>query len=106
LLPVGKERHRRALITAEQHGAGHGLRSEPVAHAVDRGVEGVAAVAVERQRELAGAVALEAGDRHADQREALALDRRHRGREQAAGRVEDGPGVSGRAGQRVRAGGP
>ena len=41
---VGQQRHRLALVAAEQHGPGDGGRAEAVAHAVERLVERVAAL--------------------------------------------------------------
>ena len=38
-LSVRKDRHRHPLVAAEQHGAGHRRRPEPLAHVVEGGVE-------------------------------------------------------------------
>ena len=92
-----------ALVAAEQHGAGDRRRPEAVAHVVERGVERLGAPAVERQRELDRAVVVEVGERDADEREALALDQRHRRGEQVPRRGEDRLGLGRRLGQRVRA---
>ena len=56
-------------VAPEEHGAGDGRGAEPVAHVVERGVERGAVVAIERERELHGAVVVEVGDGDADQRE-------------------------------------
>ena len=79
------------------------VRAEAVAHVVERRVDRVVA-AVERQRQLDGVVVLEVAEREADQRDPLALDQRHRRRQQPARRGQDRLRVGGRLVQRVRAG--
>ncbi len=85
-LSVGEQRHRQARVVAEQHGPGDSGGSEPVAHLVQCGVQGTAAVAIQRQRELDGAVVAEIGQCHADQREARPRRRRRRGRRAGSSR--------------------
>jgi hypothetical protein len=63
-------------------------------------------VAVEGQRELDDVVVVEVGDGDADEREALTLDQRRRGRQQPADGGQDRLGLGGRPSQRVRASRP
>jgi hypothetical protein len=68
----------------EQHRAGDRRRPEARLDVVERGVERVLALGVERQRQLVGAV-VEVRQRHPEEREALLGDERQRGGEQVAG---------------------
>ena len=90
---VGQQRDRQALIAAEQHGAGDGSRPEPVAHAVDRRVEGAATL--EGEHELDRARILEVAQRDPDEGQAALLDRRRRGRQQGSRGGEDRLGLLG-----------
>ena len=91
----------KALVAPEQHGAGDGARSEPLADVVERGVEGRAAEPIEGQFELDRGVVVEVAHRHADQREPLMLDHRGGRRQQRARGREDRVRVRGRLIQRV-----
>src|SRR5918996_6294477 len=75
---VGKQRHREALVAAEQHGPDHRVGPEALADLVERGVECDAVVTVQGQDELDGAVVIEVGHRDPDECDAVALDHRHR----------------------------
>src|SRR5688500_3150340 len=74
---VGKERHGRALIPAQEDGPDDGIGAETVLHSVEGGVEERAPTAVERQDQLDGLVAGEVRQRHPHQGEASIPDHRH-----------------------------
>ena len=94
---VGQQRHRRPLLAADEHGPDDRLRPEPLAHLVERGVEGVSSTGRERQPELQDGVVLEVGDGHAHHRQPVAVDRPQRAAEQPAGGREHDRGLGRRA---------
>src|SRR6266511_5841382 len=99
---IGKQRHDKPLVAAQQHSARHSRRSEALSHLVERRVEGIAAVTVERERQLEWTVVIEVRDCYADECETQPLDHRHRRRQQPSHRLQDRVGMRGRVGQGVR----
>lgn len=58
---VRKKWHLKALISSEEHTPSNRSSSEPIAQVVERGVEGVAGVRIERERQLDGVIVVEVG---------------------------------------------
>src|SRR5205823_3039207 len=73
---IGEQRHRQSAAPPDKHRAGDGRRPEPRPHLVDSRIDRVAAVTVERQRELEHPAVLEIAHRDADERDSAALDQR------------------------------
>lgn len=84
---VRKERHGHAGVVPEEGGTCDGGGAVPVADVVERGVQ--CGGPVERERELHGAVVLQAGEGEADQRDAALVGDRPDCGEQLAGEHED-----------------
>ena len=100
---IGEERHRLALVAAQEHRPRDRPGSEPIADLVDRGVEGAGTLSGERQGELDGTIILEVAEGDADERKSLMLDHRPGGLEQLSGGGEDRLGLGRRLEEGVRA---
>src|SRR3954467_825895 len=99
---VRQQRYRLTLIAPEQYRPRDGGGAEAVADAVERLVDRVPTL--EGEDELDVGSVLEVGEGDAEQGQALAVDRRHDRREQRPRRGEDGLGLLGGVGERVRSG--
>src|SRR5438128_132748 len=98
---IGQEWHRQALVAAEQHRSRDRGCTESLADAVDDGIDRTRRVPTEGQRQLDSAVVFEIGERHADERQPLAGDRRLDSRVQPSGRGENDIRFARRLSQRV-----
>ena len=81
---VGKKWHLRPLVSTQEHGSSDGGGTEPVAKVVERGVEGVTGVSIERERQLDGFVVEKVGERHPHEGDALTVDQRSCGRHEGS----------------------
>src|SRR5699024_619215 len=101
---IGQQRHLQRLTPAELYGAGERRVAELVLYGVDDRIDVASLHTLERQLQLQR-IGAEAGDRHTEQRDALAIDHRAGAAQQRTSRVEHDIGAVGRRWERVRPGG-
>src|SRR5919199_310875 len=102
---IRQQRHAQAPVAAEQHRARDRRRPEPLAHVIDRGVDGAGRMSAERQGQLHRAVVLQIGQGDADERQSLAGDQRSHRRQKTSGGGEENLRFGGGLNQCMRASG-